>query len=168
MRLDSPDRLLREEIQAMYHAETLLILALPRMAARAHTPDLSRAFENHLTQTRTHALRLEKAAAIFGWTCCGRKSLAMQGAVMEGDLACGYGGDPALVDTVLIAAARNVEHLEMAYYQTLISLARMVGSDEAVQLFETTLKEEQDTQSQLDELAKQLSASLTAGAGVSG
>jgi ferritin-like metal-binding protein YciE len=168
MRLDSPEVLLREEIQAMYHAETQLVLALPRMAGRAKSPELVKAFENHLTQTKTHVLRLEKAAAHFGWSCCGRKSLAMQGAVMEGDLACGYGGDPALVDTVLIAASRNVEHLEMAYYQTLISLARMAGANEALQLFEQTLKEEQDTQKQLDEIAKQLGAGMMAGAGVSG
>ena len=48
------------ELQDMYNAEKQLIKALPKMVSGASLPDLSRAFENHLGQTKEHANRLER------------------------------------------------------------------------------------------------------------
>ena len=48
MSLDSLDKLFLEELKDVYNAEKQIVAALPRMAKAAETPDLKKAFTNHL------------------------------------------------------------------------------------------------------------------------
>jgi len=56
----------------------------------------------------------------------------------------------------LVGAAQAVEHYEIARYGTLKAWALELGLDDAASLLETTLKEEEDTDHQLSELAVKL------------
>jgi ferritin-like metal-binding protein YciE len=64
-----------------------------------------------------------------------------------------YKGAPAL-DAGLLAAAQAVEHYEISRYGTLRTWAEELGLDRAVQLLETTLEEEKETDEALTELAE--------------
>ena len=56
-------------------------------------------------------------------------------------------------DAALIIAAQKVEHYEIASYGSLVQLAKTIGLDEAVNILQTTLDEEKETDVLLTELA---------------
>ena len=64
-----------------------------------------------------------------------------------------YKGSPAL-DAGLLAAAQAVEHYEISRYGTLIAWAEELGLDDAVELLEETLEEEEATDQALTTIAK--------------
>ena len=61
---------------------------------------------------------------------------------------------PAVADAGLIAAAQRVEHYEIASYGTLRSYATLLGHENVVGLLELTLKEEEETDKLLSQLAE--------------
>ncbi|HWX14516.1 MAG TPA: DUF892 family protein, partial [Methylocella sp.] len=64
-----------------------------------------------------------------------------------------YKGSPAL-DAGLLAAAQAVEHYEISRYGTLRAWAEELGLNEAVELLQETLEEEEATDEALTEIAK--------------
>jgi ferritin-like metal-binding protein YciE len=138
-----------DELRDLYNAENQLIKALPKMAKAANSEELSSGFEAHLEQTKGHAQRLEQVFQTLGEKASGKKCKAMEGLVAEGSEVMDedFAGD--VMDAALIAAARRVEHYEMAAYSTVIKFAEMLGQDEAVKLLEKTLEEETETDEKL-------------------
>jgi ferritin-like metal-binding protein YciE len=58
------------------------------------------------------------------------------------------------LDAGLLAAAQAVEHYEISRYDTLIAWADELGLDDAVDLLEETLEEEEATDEALTTIAK--------------
>ncbi|MDX2131344.1 MAG: DUF892 family protein [Planctomycetota bacterium] len=164
MHLDSPLRLLGEAIQIMYNAEGLLVLAMPRVAARAPDESLRRALAQHLDETRAQAIRLEQAATLLGVPCQGRRSMAMEGLLSDGELNLGYAGDDTLVSLAIIGTCSAVEHYELSMYESMLMLAHMAGSTEAAELFKATLGEEERALQSLHEASSGLQQQLRSGA----
>ena len=139
-----------EELADIYDAEKQLTKALPKMAKAAEHEDLRRGFETHLEETEAQIERLEQVFELFEEEPKGKKCKAMQGLVKEGeDLIKDEAGDAAL-----ICAAQKVEHYEIASYGSLRSWARLLAEDEAADLLEETLDEEEATDEKLTELAE--------------
>ena len=59
-----------------------------------------------------------------------------------------------VLDAGLISAAQHVEHYEMAGYGTCRTWARLLGYEKQVNLLQTTLDEEQQTDLDLTSLAE--------------
>jgi ferritin-like metal-binding protein YciE len=62
--------------------------------------------------------------------------------------------EPEVMDAGLIAAAQRVEHYEIAGYGCVRTYARLLGHSSFVQLLETTLNEEKETDTKLTRLAE--------------
>src|SRR6266849_6325558 len=73
------------QLKDIYWAEKKLVKTLPKLSEAATTPDLKRAFDDHLTQTRTHVSRLEDVFSIAGEEAEALKCPAMAGIVDEGE-----------------------------------------------------------------------------------
>ena len=71
------EELYLNELRDLYSAETQLLDALPRMAEAATSMDLRAAFQSHLAETRTHALRLEEIFRNLGESPSGETCAAM-------------------------------------------------------------------------------------------
>ena len=54
------EELLVDELKDIYSAENQIIKALPKMAKAASAPELKRAFERHLEETRRQVERLDQ------------------------------------------------------------------------------------------------------------
>lgn len=158
-KLDSLEVLLAQEIKDLYSAETQLVKALPKMAKAATNPELQEAFTTHLEQTKVHVQRLEEVAKLLEITPKGKTCKAMKGLVEEGAEATEEEGDGTIIDLGLIGAAQRVEHYEIAAYGTSRALAEALGLDEVVELLQTTLDEEGDTDQLLTGIAEQLTPS---------
>ena len=139
-----------EELKDLYDAEKQITKALPKMAKAAEHDELREAFETHLEETENQIERLEKVFELFDETPKGKKCKAMEGLVAEGkELIEEEEGDAAL-----ICAAQKVEHYEIASYGSLISWARLLGEDEAADLLEETLAEEEQADEKLTDIAE--------------
>jgi len=153
--LDSFETLFVDQIQDLYDAEQRLVTALPLMAKAAHDPSLKAAFQKHLQETQGHVNRLERVFEEVGHTAKAKTCQAMKGLVEEGQEVIDAGGDDAVKDAALIAAAQRVEHYEISAYGTARAFARRLNKQYAAQLLEQTLHEEEATDKDLTQLAEQ-------------
>lgn len=154
LQLSSLKDLYFAQLQDLYSAETQLLEALPAMAQAAFHDSLRASFEEHAEQTRTHIERLESIFAELGRSPGGHECEAMKGLVEEGEEIIKADGDSNVKDAALIAAAQRIEHYEIAGYGTVRTFAQHLGLDEHVQLLQTTLDEEGDTDKRLTLLAE--------------
>ena len=84
----------------------------------------------------------------------GKKCEDMLGIIEEGpEIMKEFKGEPAL-DAGLLAAARAVEHYEIARYGTLKTWAAELGFNQSANLQQETLAEEKETDRRLTEIAE--------------
>jgi ferritin-like metal-binding protein YciE len=152
--LNTMEDLYLDQLQDIYDAEHKLTKALPKMASAAKSPELKRAFEAHLRETEGQIKRLERCFELFGQKPKAKTCEAMKGLVAEGDAVVNASGDDDVRDAALIAAAQRVEHYEIAGYGCLRTFAMRIGQENAAELFQETLDEEEKTDRLLTEIAE--------------
>lgn len=146
--------LLVDELKDLYNAENQIIKALPRMTKAATSPELKRAFEKHLAETRRQVERLDQIGRQLDVKLTGKKCHGMEGLIEEGKEIIQEDLDESALDAGLIGAAQKVEHYEIATYGAVCEYARMMGHTEALQLLEQTLEEEKKADQTLNQLAE--------------
>ncbi len=145
-----------EQLKDIYWAEKKLVKKLHKLNEAATIPRLKQALDNHVTQTRVHADRLERVFAIIGEEADTRKCPAMSGIIEEGEDTIDETDDgSAQRDVGIIFAAQKAEHYEIATYGGLAQLAKTLGYNDAKELLGQTLQEEK----QADELLTQIAES---------
>jgi ferritin-like metal-binding protein YciE len=152
--MNTLDELLVDELRDLLDAEKQLVKALPKMAKAASSQELKSAFQEHLEQTKGQVARLEQVFELIGQKARGKPCKAMQGLVAEGQETMQEEGADEILDLALIGAAQRVEHYEMAAYGTARAIAKALGNQEAVQLLQATLQEEELTDKKLTQVAK--------------
>jgi ferritin-like metal-binding protein YciE len=141
-------------LKDLYSAEKQLVKALPKMAKNAQSPDLQRAFHEHLRQTEGQVDRIERIFSDMGGSPRGKKCVGMEGLVEEGNELLQEDVDPNVLDAGLIAAAQKVEHYEIASYGTARAWAERLGYDKAARLLQETLEEESMANEKLTKIAE--------------
>ena len=119
MKVNSLKELYVEELKDTYDAEKQIVKALPKMVKAASTPELQKAFEAHLEQTKGHVQRLEQIFQGLGEEPKAKKCNGMRGILEEGEKVISEGSEGPVRDAGLIAGAQRVEHYEMAVYGSL-------------------------------------------------
>jgi ferritin-like metal-binding protein YciE len=153
-RFNSLEDLFNHELKDLYDAEHRIAEALPKMAEKAHSPQLKRAFEKHLRQTEVHIERLKGVFEHRGCEPERAKCDGITGLIKEGSHVLSAEGDCDAIDAGLIACAQKVEHYEMAGYGTLRAFARQLGDHDSAELIEQTLNEEKFTDKKLTQIAE--------------
>jgi ferritin-like metal-binding protein YciE len=147
------DELFHDTLKDIYYAEKKILSALPKMAKAAQNDDLRAAFEKHHGETEGQIERLEQVFELIEEKPQGKKCAAIEGILEEGqEIIKEFKGSPAL-DAGLVSAAQAVEHYEMARYGTLRTWAEELGLNEAKELLQQTLDQEEATDQALTELA---------------
>jgi ferritin-like metal-binding protein YciE len=154
MTLNNLQSVLVLQLRDLKSAEEQLIKALPKMADAASNPELRRAFEVHLEETRYQNDRLDQAFRLLGEDPQSESCEAMQGLIAEGDEIIGLNGDPDVKDAALIAAAQRVEHYEIAGYGCARTFARRLGHNEIANLLQMSLDEEANADKILTHVAE--------------
>lgn len=138
-----------DELKDIYWAEKHIVQTLPKMKKAASSEELKNAFEEHLTATKKHVTRVEKAFELLGEKASAKKCEAMEGIIKEGTSIVDETKEgTATRDVGLVLAAQKVEHYEIATYGGLIQLAKTLGHVDVGNLLHQTLEEEK----QADEL----------------
>lgn len=73
------------EIKDIYWAEKHLVKTLPKMKKAATSPELQKAFADHLETTKEHVARLEEVFELLGHKPQAKKCDAMEGITKEGE-----------------------------------------------------------------------------------
>jgi ferritin-like metal-binding protein YciE len=145
-----------DEIRNLYDAEKQLTKALPKMAKASSTPELRRAFEDHLKETQNQVDRLDEIFRLLDAKATGKKCVAMQDMIKEGEEVIGETRDTPLGDAGLIAAVQKLEHYEISGYGSARAHAQLLGNTKAVSLLEQTLKEEKQADRKLNDIAESI------------
>ncbi len=150
MSTDQTEQLLVEGVQELYYAEQQLVDALDTMAEETEDETTSEAFAEHREETKEHVDRLERVFEKLDEQPEERREQVLDALIDEHE-AFARNNEGAMLDRYNIAAGQKTEHYEIAAYGTLTSLAGKLGHDEAADLLEETLREEEAA---LDELAR--------------
>ncbi|HJR59780.1 MAG TPA: ferritin-like domain-containing protein [Vicinamibacterales bacterium] len=150
------EELLQDELKDLYNAEAQIVKALPRMAKAASSPELRRAFERHLEETRRQVDRLDQIGEELQVKLTGKKCKGMEGLIAEGKELMEEDLEEDALDAGLIGAAQKVEHYEIAAYGTARTHAEMLGYRRVAKLLQQTLNEEGATDKKLTQLAESI------------
>lgn len=153
MNLDNLQNVYVEQLKDMYSAEKQLVDALPKMAAAASTPQLKKAFQHHLEETRQHMTLVQAILGELDENPGNKKCVAMEGLVEEGNHVIKTKGDAQAKDAALILAAQKVEHYEIATYGGLRAYANTLGYDASAQKLQEILDQEYNADQKLDDIA---------------
>ena len=157
MKLESLRELFVQELEDLYSAENMIVKALPKMMEKTSSPELRKALEEHLQQTRGHVRRLDQ---IFDQLPKAdredHKCKGMEGVIKEGEDLIKKDAEPEVRDAGIISAAQRVEHYEMAGYGTVRTYARLLGHNDWAQLLQQTLDEEKDADRILNSLSERI------------
>jgi ferritin-like metal-binding protein YciE len=148
------DDLFVHTLQDIYYAEQQITKALPKMISKVTTPELKQGLQRHLEQTKNHVTRVEQVFRLHGESPKAVTCPAIDGILEEANALLGDAGDADVLDAAAAAAARAVEHYEIARYGTLIAWARELGRDDWAAALEPTLEEEKAADLKLTEVAE--------------
>jgi ferritin-like metal-binding protein YciE len=149
------EKYFQDSLKDIYWAEKHLTKALPKMQKAATTEELKTAIEDHIAQTEEHVTRLEQVFELLEKKPQAKKCEAMEGLTKEADSIVEETEDGSMTrDAAIIMAAQKVEHYEIATYGSLVQLAKVLGMDEAADIFSQTLEEEKETDQGLTEIAE--------------
>ena len=143
-----------DELRDGYDSEKQLTKALPKLAKAATSPQLRKAFEDHLKETEGQIERLERVFESLDEPFHGKHCDGIAGIIEEGKSVMSEDFEGSTLDACLIAAGQRAEHYEMAAYGTLIAWAQMMGHSEAADLLQQNLDEEKAADKKLSSLAE--------------
>ena len=151
--MESLKDLFEETLKDVYFAENAILKALPKMEGKASSPELKQAFSDHLRETQGQVKRLDEIFKLIGLRPEGKECPALKGLVQETEELMANARNAAVMDAGLIGCAQAVEHYEIARYGTLIAWAEQLQLDDAIELLEETLEEEEAADEKLTEIA---------------
>jgi ferritin-like metal-binding protein YciE len=151
-----------EQLQSLYDAEHQVIKALPTMASAASSDELRIALDEHLAATREHPHRIEAIFERMGGKPRGGKNGEMESLLSEVRAIIARSAEHAVTDAALIAGARRVEQYEIAGYACVLAHAMVLKDDAAAAYLARTLKEEENADRILSDIAKRLERKTSA------
>lgn len=143
-------------LKDIYYAEKKILKALPKLAkaVKEESPELAQAYEKHFKETEGQVERLEQVFEIIGKKASAKKCEAIEGILEEGEELMKNTDCKCTLVAGLLAGAQAVEHYEMARYGTLVEWAKLLGHEDAADLLQETLDQEENTDETLTKLAK--------------
>ena len=149
------EKFFTDQLKDIYYAENKILEGLKKMIQSATTDELKDAFKDHQSQTEKHVKRLEKVFGLVGQKPEGKKCDAIEGILKEAESIIEETEEGTMTrDAALIFAAQKVEHYEIATYGGLVQFAITLGLHEAADILDRTLREEENTDSILTEIAE--------------
>ncbi|WP_254521492.1 DUF892 family protein [Natrinema caseinilyticum] len=154
MSMDTIQDLFEHGLEDIYHAEHQLLDALEHLETNTEREEISRAFAEHREETQDQIDRLEEVFDEFGEPPEKEECEGVEGLLEEYEEFTSMEPAQDVMDYHNMAAAEKTEHYEIAAYGNLIPLADHLGMDDAADLLEENLREEQSALDELKELTE--------------
>lgn len=147
--------LLIDELHDILNAEEQIVEALPEMAKASESPDLKKAFESHLKETKGQIQRLEKIFKLLKVERKEKLCRAARGLIQEcQEVLKDYKTKSPIRDAALISKAQRIEHYEISAYGTVRTFASELDLDAVADLLQATLDEEGHANKKLTKIAQ--------------
>ncbi|QLG27855.1 DUF892 family protein [Halorarum halophilum] len=154
MTTESIEELFVEGLQELYYTEQQLVDALETLADQTSDETTSQAFSEHRDETEEHVDRLEQVFEQIGEEPQTREEQVVDALISEHEQFAGE-NEGEVLDRYNIAVGQKTEHYEIAAYGNVTSLAGKLGHDEAADLLEQTLREEEEALEELSQAGEQ-------------
>jgi ferritin-like metal-binding protein YciE len=140
--LETLRELYHEQLRMLLSTEEQITEALPKMIEKATDPELKRAFQTHLQETREHVTRIQQILREETNEAKSSRCKVLAALVSEAEDMIKDATDESVRDAALISAAQRVEHYEIATYGAVRHWAYILGEADQVALLDRTIKEE--------------------------
>ena len=154
MTTNSPEELLVKGVQEPYYTEQQLVDALGALADGTEGDEASQAFSEHREETQGHVDRLEQVVESIGEGPETKEDKVVAALIDEHEQFAGE-NDGDVLDRYNLEVGQKTEHYEIAAYGNVTSLAGKLGYEEAADLLEETLREEEDALEEVTEISEQ-------------
>lgn len=155
MTADSLEDLFVEGLQKIYYTEKQLVDALEELESGSTNEQVKQAFSEHREETQTHVDRLEDVFEHVDQSAETKQDRVVDAMVEEHEEFTQEDPSDEVLERFNIAAGQKSEHYEIATYGNLIPLADELGYDEAADILEENLREEQDALDELSQVGEQ-------------
>jgi ferritin-like metal-binding protein YciE len=144
------------ELQVLWSAETMILEAMPMMIAAAKNEGLKNMLRLHFAETDQHKVALELICKELDVDPNGDFNPGIKGIIDEGKKVMAKDVTDEGLDAALIAGAQKIEHYEISGYGSAAHYAEMLGHEGIAQRLRYTLAEEQQADTKLNFLAKNI------------
>jgi ferritin-like metal-binding protein YciE len=145
MPISNAQELFVHELSEIYDAENRLIEGQQEMVEHATDQDLNSAIQEHLEQTRQHAVNVESVFTELGQEARRETNEVAKGLVSEAQEGIQEAQSDALRDAAIVSAVIKVEHFEMGSYRSLVTAANLMGQTEIERLLRENMQQEEET-----------------------
>jgi ferritin-like metal-binding protein YciE len=162
MTTDSIEDLLTEGLQELYYTEQKLVDALETLSEQTENDDASQGFAEHRDETQQQVERLEEVFDQIGEEPETMEEPVVD-ALIEEHEQFAQENDGEVLDRYNMGVGQKTEHYEIAAYGNVTSLAGKAGYDEAADILEETLREEEDALDEVTQASEQFDEQQIAG-----
>jgi len=144
------------ELSEIHDAEHRFVEGQQEMIEHATDGDLKSALQEHLQQTRQHAVNVERIFTEMGQEAHRETNEVAQGLVSEAQDGIQEAQSDVLRDCAIVSAVIKVEHFEMGPYRSLVTGAQLMGQTEVERLLRENMQQEEETARTAESSAEQL------------
>jgi ferritin-like metal-binding protein YciE len=149
-KLDNPRELFTYKLGSALEMEQTVLKSLDDQQGEAQEAHIKQLLSHHADETRQQIRNIEQAFEAIGEEADDKPCLPAEALDKEAKLEIRK-ADDRFVDTIILSAARETEHHEIAVYETLITHAEALGQPAVATLLRQNLEQEQHT---LDEVKR--------------
>lgn len=155
MAIQTIEELFEHELKDIYGAEQSLLDALQQMADESTDREIKKGYLQHRKETQGQIKRIEKIFKSMGQKAEAETCAGLEGLIKEKKLFMREKPSEELLEFYNIGAAQKVERYEITAYENLIDMAEKLGMNDAVELLEQSLQEEENTLNKLKAIASE-------------
>jgi ferritin-like metal-binding protein YciE len=137
----SPEEIFNFKLGSAHKMEKKLLEVLEELEEAAQRDEIKQALRQHREETRQHAMNIEQCFSLLDEEIDDSPAPVIEAMAKEGK-AMIKKTDDALVDAIVLVAATESEHYEIAVYETLITNAHARGATEVAELLQQNLDQD--------------------------
>ncbi len=157
MPITNPQEKFVHALGLLYDAEQRFLEGQQQMMEQATDGELQGMLQTHIDESRQQVQNLEQVFGQMGQEPQRVTSDAAQGLVSDAQKSLQEAQEAGpLADTLIADAQAKVEHFEIACYRALVVGAKQMGQDEAVNLLQQNLRQEEQTAANIEQSTPKL------------
>jgi ferritin-like metal-binding protein YciE len=156
-RLNTPQEALNYKLGATLKMEQKVLEILDDNIEHAQDEKVKQLLRSHREESERHVGNIEEAFRLFEWDVDDSSCPAIEGLEKEGK-AMVKKTDDALVDSVILQGALEVEHHELGVYENLLINIKAMGRDDVARLLHQNFESEQGALDKVRELQAEVAA----------
>lgn len=153
MALDNLESMFTHELEDIYSAEQDILDTLDELVEETQDENIVDVLRQHRNETEEQIDRIEQVFDELDETPSEEECEGIQGLIQEHEEIKSMDPSPELLNVANVMSAMKTEHYEISAYNSLSLLANRLGMQEAEQLLQQNLNEEQEMLNRLGKLA---------------